>query len=218
MTKAKITVGVLEDDDVMRDYIQHVLSSDNDFELVFSVPTIRQALDEIEAERIPDICLVDLQLPDGIGTEFVEKLSKTTESKALILTVLGDRVSVMAGVESGAQGYLLKDSAPEMILQHIRDALKGANPMSAQATTHLLSMVKEHQARKVPVQKSILTERETEILTLFAKGMSYGETAEMLSISSHTVRDYVKSIYRKLDVNSKNEAVFEAVQMGWIDF
>jgi len=217
MTQTPVTVGVLEDDDVMRCYLQHILAEDEGFTLSFASATLAEARAELNAGNPPDICLVDLQLPDGSGADFVKTLAATGRSKALILTVLGDRVSVIKGIEAGADGYLLKDSHPELILQHIRDTLAGASPMSAQAASHLLAMVRDQQTRQAPLEENILTERETEILGLFAKGMSYDEAAQLLELSPHTVRDYVKSIYRKLNVRSKSEAVFEAVHMGWID-
>lgn len=212
-----VKVGILEDDQLMADYLRSVLIPANGVHLAFCAPTIRDAFAALKQTPDVDLCLVDLQLPDGIGTEFVKHLTSKTEAKALILTVLGDKVSVMAGLESGAHGYLLKDSAPDQILRHIEEVIKGANPMSAQASTHLLSLVKESQSRDARRKLSVLTDRETEILTFFAKGMSYRETAAALNLSTHTVSDYVKSIYRKLGVNSRNEAVFEAMQMGWID-
>ena len=212
-----IRIGVLEDDGVMREYLRHTIAGEDGFELAFAAASLAEAREALQAGPAPDICLVDLQLPDGTGTEFVEALSANGHSKALILTVLGDRVSVMKSIESGADGYLLKDSQPELIVQHIRDTLNGASPMSAQAASHLLALVREQKDAKTPLEKSILTDRETEILALFAKGLSYDEAAQLMGISPHTVRDYVKSIYRKLDVRSKSEAVFEAVHMGWID-
>ena len=217
MTQTPVTVGVLEDDDVMQCYLQRTLAQHAGFTLAFAASTLAEALTALKAGAAPDICLVDLQLPDGSGADFVKALAAKGHSKALILTVLGDRVSVIKGIEAGADGYLLKDSQPELIVQHIRDTLAGASPMSAQAASHVLAIVRDKQTRQAPLEDSILTERETEILVLFAKGLSYDETAQLMELSPHTVRDYVKSIYRKMNVRSKSEAVFEAVHMGWID-
>lgn len=217
MTSDSILIGVLEDDAVMRDYLRHTIAQEDGFELAFAAASLAEAHTALQTGAAPDICLVDLQLPDGTGTEFVEALSSRGPCKALILTVLGDRVSVMKSIESGADGYLLKDSQPELIVQHIRDTIRGASPMSAQAASHLLALVREQKESKAPLEKSVLTDRETEILGLFAKGLSYDEAAQLMGISPHTVRDHVKSIYRKMDVRSKSEAVFEAVHMGWIN-
>ena len=209
-------IGILEDDPDMRNYLQFILSESPEMSVAFSEETVSGAQKQLKANVPVDICLVDLQLPDGNGADFVKELVAKTSSKALILTVLGDRTSVLAALEAGAHGYLLKDTAPEQITKHIKDTLAGANPISSQAATHLLRLFQDKTSADEGT-KSTLTPRETEILTLFAKGLSYKEAAETLEISPHTVSDYVKSIYGKLSVHSRNEAVFEALQLGWID-
>lgn len=214
-----MNIGILEDDPDMRSYLAYILEKEDSVNIVFKAERLEQARQALSEGAKPDLCLVDLDLPDGNGAEFVSYLSEKTDCKALILTVLGDKVSVMSGFSSGAHGYLLKDSEPDDIMRHIKDTLAGANPVSAQVSKHLLDHYLGHQASsKTETKTSIsqLTKRETEILTLFAKGMSYKETARVLEISTNTVSDYVKSIYGKLYVNSRNEAVFEALQMGWI--
>jgi DNA-binding NarL/FixJ family response regulator len=185
-----------------------------DIDLAFCVPTLAEAISVTPNDL--DLCLIDLQLPDGNGTEFVTHLSKTSRAKALILTVLADKVSVMAAIRSGAHGYLLKDSEPHQILRHIKDTLKGETPVSGRAITHMMAALRDEPQPEIPNEKSELSEREAEILTLFAKGMSYKETSEMLNISTHTVGTHAKSIYSKLEVNSRNEAIFEALKLRWI--
>jgi len=214
-----LKIGIVEDDADMQDYLSHILSAQKDVEILFLASTLSEANAALASGPLPDLCLVDLDLPDGTGADFVSHISQETSCKALILTVLGDKVSVMSGFSSGAHGYLLKDSEPEHIMRHIKDTLAGANPISAQVSKHLLEYYLGQSTTETVTKKSPdskLTSRETEILTLFAKGMSYRETAELLEISTNTVNDYVKSIYSKLYVNSRNEAVFEALQMGWI--
>lgn len=214
----KLNVGILEDDAEMRDYLRSIFDDENSIEIQFSCATVKAAESALASTSRLDICLVDLQLPDGNGADFVKHMLKNSKAKALILTVLGDRTSVLAALEAGAHGYLLKDTAPEQIIQNIQDTVNGANPISPQAATHLLDLFKT-QNTPAQSEKSIstLTQRETDILTMFAKGLSYRETAEALNLSPHTVSDYVKNIYGKLSVHSRNEAVFEALQMGWIE-
>lgn len=215
---APFRIGILEDDRDMQAYLQYALSEADGMETAFCCATLFDALAYLDQDGAPDLCLVDLDLPDGSGATFVSHLTSQTQAKALILTVLGDKVSVMSGFSSGAHGYLLKDAAPEQIVHHIRETLSGANPISAQVSKHLLEHYMRHQETDAGEDEtpSKLTARESEILTLFAKGMSYKETATTLNISTNTVNDFVKSIYSKLYVNSRNEAVFEALQMGWI--
>ena len=225
MTASVISVGILEDDDILRDYIVSIIEAETALQLRFAATTVAEAMQALDEGLVPDVCLVDLQLPDGSGTELVERLTKEGRSKALTLTMRGDRHSVQAALESGANGYLLKDSEPEMIIRHIRETACGAAPMSAQVTPHLLSMIRNKDVKPPapadtkagePGQDTPLTQRETELLTLFAKGLSQIEAAELMDISPNTVRHYSKAIHRKLNVKSKSEAVFEAIQMGWI--
>jgi len=164
--------------------------------------------------------LVDLQLPDGNGLDFIADLKTHTDAKLLILTVLGDKVSVLTALQAGADGYLLKDTRPNQIRKSIRATMAGENPISPAAATHLLDMFNTQSqilTKETPdTSEASLTDREVDILTMFSRGLSYKETADALNISNHTVGDHVKSIYRKLSVHSRSEAIFEAVQSGWI--
>jgi DNA-binding NarL/FixJ family response regulator len=213
-------VGIVEDNFNMRAHFSRVVERALGLDLVFAAETLAEAK-AMSGEKALDICLVDLQLPDGSGLEFVAHLRDHTDAKALILTVLGDKVSVLAGLQAGAQGYLLKDTTPAQIEHAIQSAMAGANPISPQAATHLLSILNVPKVRATPQvpkdKENQITEREKDVLTMFSRGLSYQETADVLNISLNTVREYTKTIYRKLKVHSRNEAIFEAVQNNWID-
>lgn len=213
-----VRIGILEDDPDMRAYLSTVIEADPHMQIAFCCSSLHAAFGHLRNASAPDLCLVDLDLPDGRGSDFVAKLTQTSEAKALILTVLGDRESVMTGFSAGAHGYLLKDTEPPQIVQHMQDTIAGASPISAQVSTYLLDHYLKNQARTPDTSDAAeaLTPREIDVLTLFAKGLSYRETAETLGISAHTVNDYVKSVYSKLSVNSRHEAVYEAMQLGWI--
>jgi len=212
-----IKIGILEDDEDMRAYLTMLLEQTPDMDVVYACESIQEAHAAAE-EFKADLCLVDLQLPDGNGVEFIKSLKSNSDTKALILTILGDKASVLIAFEAGANGYLLKDTPPEQIRRDIRAVINGANPISPQAATHLLTLLRTPQSDIVESQKAdVLTSREKDVLIMFSRGLSYKETAATLEISPHTVSDYVKSIYRKLSVHSRNEAIFEAVQNGWLD-
>jgi len=212
-----IKVGILEDDEDMRVYLAHLLKQTQDMEVVFACETVAAAIAAAKAKR-PDLCLVDIQLPDGSGLELVKVLKSTSNTKALILTVLGDKASVMLAFEAGANGYLLKDTPPEQVRRDIRAVISGGNPISPQAATHLIGLLQNPKpTQNAQNSENVLTDREKDVLIMFSRGLSYKETAKTLEISTHTVSDYVKSIYRKLSVHSRNEAIFEAVQNGWLD-
>lgn len=217
MTDKSIRIGVLEDDPDMRGYLATLIKGEPDMELVFASGLLAEARKELVRD-VPDLCLVDIRLPDGSGLDFLTEAMRRG-SRALILTVLGDRSSVLLAFELGANGYLLKDTAPDQIKANIRAVIKGGVPISPQAAAHVLAlstgMTKTGNAAQGT--ESLLTARESEVLNLFARGLSYRETAETLDLSIYTVSDHVKAIYAKLGVHSRNEAVYEAVQNGWLE-
>jgi DNA-binding NarL/FixJ family response regulator len=211
-----IRVAILEDDAPTRVYLDNLFAVESGFEIVFAADTIEAAHAAMAGQKV-DVALIDVRLPDGNGLEFIAPLAAETGGKALILTVLGDRASVLLAFEFGASGYLLKDTPPAQIIRDIRALVEGGCPISPQAAAHLLTLVRpENNKAEIPPE-NILTDRECDVLTMFAKGLSYREAAETLGISVHTIGDYVKSIYSKMEVRSRSEAVFEAVQNGWLD-
>jgi len=210
-----IKIGILEDDHGLRAHLSDALAKNVDFNLVFAVGTLTEALKHIETVQI-DLCLVDICLPDGTGLEFVAHLKENSAAKILILTVLGDRVSVLNALSSGADGYLLKDAATDQIARYVKSVVAGETPISPQAATHLLQYFKRIKTDKnnVQIADHDLTRREMEVLNLFARGHSYKETAATLGVTMNTVGTHVKTIYRKLRVNSRSAAVYKAGKLG----
>lgn len=210
------SIGILEDDDVLRHYLATIIESADGFEVAFTSARISDAL-EASNKRWVDACLVDLDLPDGSGIEFTKELKSRGSAKILILTVLADRKSVLTALKAGADGYLLKDSQPYDIVASLESVLAGETPISPQAAKFLLKTFTE-VSNAVSMDRSsrleALTERERDTLVMFERGLSYKETAEALGVSHNTVRTHVKSIYSKLNVSSRNEALFEARQEG----
>ncbi len=213
----RISLGILEDDEPTRSYLESHLGTEPDFDLLFSCGLKAEALAALE-HKTPDIVLVDIRLPDGTGLDFVREFRAKGTGRALILTVLGDRTTVLLAFECGASGYLLKDTPVEQIARDIRSLVAGGTPISALAATHLLTMLNA-APRQSPreVVEPLLTRRELDVLTMFSRGLTYRQTAETLGMSAYTVSDHVKSIYSKMAVHSRNEAVFEAVQNGWLE-
>jgi DNA-binding NarL/FixJ family response regulator len=211
-----IRVAILEDDTPTREFLQDLFVREDGFELVFAADCVGDAQNAMLEQKI-DVALIDIRLPDGNGLEFIAPFVAETGGKALILTVLGDRASVLLAFEFGASGYLLKDTHPEQIIRDIRALIEGGSPISPQAAAHLLSLVTPGGSKPGSQPENILTTRECDVLAMFAKGLSYREAAGTLGISVHTIGDHVKSIYGKMEVRSRSEAVFEAVQNGWLD-
>lgn len=209
-------IGVLEDSIPVRDHFEYILGTAEDL-CHSGTATCLAELPDLIASK-PDLILTDLGLPDGSGLDHIPAI-KAAGIKSLVITAFGDRETVVKALSAGADGYLLKDSPTEQVLGGIRVTLEGGAPISAAAAIFLLERLRDPapapDARKPnspPLEK--LTPRETELLTLFSRGHSYKSAARELGISPLTVGDHVKAIYRKLEVNSRSEAVFTAVQRG----
>lgn len=211
---APIRIGIVEDDPDLRQWLAEVIGEDVEMEVAFQAGTLAEAKSACRAAPA-DLCLIDIRLPDGSGLDLIPCLKQGDETKSLILTVLGDRVSVLLALHAGADGYLLKDTPPGQLRRSIAQTLAGETPLSPQAATYLLQMWKASEPPQPGHGESgELTPREIDVLKLFSRGLSYREAAEVLDISRHTIGDHVKAIHQKLEVHSRAEAIFEARQLG----
>lgn len=170
-------------------------------------------------ERTPRVLLTDLQLPDGHGVDLIrETRQRCPDTEIMVISILGDEESVIAAITVGATGYILKDAFPTDIAATVRELVAGHSPISASIARFI---VRRTQATAEPppgppLNTARLTPREIDILWGIAKGFSYAEIADHLSMSRQTVPGHIKSIYRKLEVHTRGEAVFEALQQGLI--
>lgn len=210
-------VAVVEDDAVLRDALRNTLVAVPGVAVVGTAENLASAL--ALCSMRPNVFLVDLALPDGSGFELLSHLSRTLpDCKALVLSVFGDVERVVRAIELGADGYLLKGASLEETAKAIEIVAAGGAPLSPAVAAHVLRRVKAagslKQARS-PLALA-LTPRELATLEALAKGLSLKEVAAALGISHHTVGDHVKAVYRKLQVSSRGEAVYEAAQQGLI--
>jgi DNA-binding NarL/FixJ family response regulator len=205
-------VAIIEDDPLVRGFLADVIAASSDHALVGTAATIAAATALLS--RNVDVYLLDLGLPDGSGIDFIPQIRRAGDAKIVVLTSFGDKDTVVQTIEAGADGYLLKDSTTAAILEAVQAAMEGGAPISAAAAVHLLERLRAPAKENAADDMPTLSARETELLQLFAKGYSYKETARLLSISPLTVGNHVRSIYRKLDVHSRSEAVYEALQSG----
>ncbi|MEO8247774.1 MAG: response regulator transcription factor [Burkholderiales bacterium] len=220
------SVLVVEDDpEFMRRFSEAVLA-DPGLQLAGMVSSGRAAIAMLDAQP-PDAMLVDLGLPDINGVEVIRHASTHHPNcDVMVVTMFGDDEHVTASIEAGATGYLLKDTSAERIAASIHELLEGGAPISPSIARRVLARFKvdlladlERSAtpsRPMPLAPagSLLTQRETEILRMTAKGFGFETIGELLDISPHTVVTHVKKIYRKLAVHSRGEAVYEARQLG----
>lgn len=210
------SVLIVEDDPATRRRLEAVVASVPSLRWTRSAGSAREAREALR--ETPDVMLVDLDLPDGSGIDLIrEARASASRTHAMVITVFADEQHVMAAIEAGAQGYLLKDGSADYIGRSIADLLAGGSPISPPIARHLLQRFQQEPPAAAPDEPSLLTAREREILNLVAKGFSVPEISELLQISDHTVTTHVRHIYRKLEVSSRSQAIFEAVNLGLID-
>jgi DNA-binding NarL/FixJ family response regulator len=208
-------VLIVEDEQRTRQRLSAVIEAAPGFQLIAAVGSL-QAAQQAVAARVPDVVLLDLGLPDGNGVSFIHHLRhQKMSSEVLVISVMGDERSVLGAIESGAGGYLLKDSSDRDVIAAIEQLCEGGAPLSPAIAVHLMRRL---QAPASPVRDSgvQLSEREIELLRLIAKGLSYDEVGRTMGLRYNTVASYAKELYRKLQVHSRSEAIFEASQLGLV--
>lgn len=211
------SVLVVEDDRNTREYIAHALDTEDDRYTVSTAGSLEAGFESLRRDP-PDVILVDLGLPDGNGIELIRRAREiSADVHVLVITVFGDEATVIGAIEAGAHGYILKSEAPEDLRLSVDQVLAGGAPISPGIASHLLRRFTElHPTREKSKADSILTDRERVVLDLIVKGLPYQEAAAALGITRNTVASHVKSIYRKLEVGSRGEAVFEALSRGLV--
>jgi DNA-binding NarL/FixJ family response regulator len=162
------------------------------------------------------LALIDLGLPDGSGVDVVAALQKSQpEAQSVIVTIHDDDEHLFPALQAGAFGYILKEQARELIIEQLQRISSGEPPLSPSIARRVIA----YFAAQAKPQESLmphvqLTERESEVLLRVAKGFTLPEIGVQLSLSRHTIADYVKQIYRKLNVSSRAEAALEAQRLG----
>ena len=213
------SVLLLEDDPVTRQRLAGIVQRAPNLELAAACADLASALERLESSPAPDVLLVDLQLPDGSGIDLIRAARRRTpHAESMVISVFGAEAPVVAAIEAGAPGYLLKDARAAEFVAALERLRAGESPISSAIARHLLKRFRSASPDSAPDSPpaSLLTRRENDVLQLIAKGLPYQRIAETLDLSPHTVTSHVKQIYRKLAVNSRGEAVFEALQLGLI--
>jgi DNA-binding NarL/FixJ family response regulator len=209
-TQKTVRTAIVEDEPELRKMIVSLLQADPEYSVVAEFAEGKAAIAAIPRLE-PDIVLVDIGLPDMSGIDVIRDVkARRPECNVLVVTTFGDEKTVTAALEGGADGYLLKGTPLEELRRDIRALRVGGSPLSPMIARTLLNRLQTNVEKPKPGQEAILTRREHEILDMIAKGFSYTETSKICGISTATVHSHLKSVYRKLEVHSKTEAVYEA--------
>lgn len=200
-----IKVAIVEDDEGIRASLAALIRRDSTLRLSGDYPDAETALKEIP-KHPPQVVLMDINLPRMNGVECVRQLKTALPVvQFLMLTVYEDNDSLFNSLKAGASGYLLKRTASARLLDAIQDVHAGGSPMSPQLARRVVQFFS--QPVKGDSSVSRLTPGERDFLDQLANGYAYKEIAERLNISIDTVRSYVRTVYEKLHVHSRTEAV-----------
>jgi DNA-binding NarL/FixJ family response regulator len=200
----QIKVAIVDDDEGIRTSLATLIRRATTFKLTGDYPDAETALKEIPRNP-PDVALMDINLPGIKGPECVRQLKAQLPAvQFLMLTVYEDSESLFNSLKAGASGYLLKRTASARLLEAIRDVHAGGSPMTPQLARRVVQFfTKPAEAASV----ASLTPGEKEFLDQLANGYAYKEIADRMKISIDTVRSYVRTVYEKLHVHSRTEAV-----------
>ena len=204
-------VAIVEDNAGICEQLTRVIARDPNLVAVCTCRNAGAAFLRIPSAQ-PDVIIMDIHLPDGSGIDCTARLKRQLpETQIIMFTVSDETDQIVKALEAGASGYILKDTAPTEILAAIRDVLTHGAPMSREVARKLIESFRRPStpAAGSSVVSSVepLTPREVEILQLLAEGLLYKEIGARLSITIDTVSSHLKSIYRKLHVRSRTEAV-----------
>jgi DNA-binding NarL/FixJ family response regulator len=237
-TLEPLTVALVEDDPGMRQRLVGAIQASDGLDLRYQGDSCVQVVEWLGQHAV-DVLLVDLGLPDGSGVDVIRAARRLQpRCDVMVVTMFADEVNMLQAFAAGARGYLIKDGTEQDVARHVRNLRAGGSPMSPMIARRLLQLWNqssdEDAASKAPTSIAApaseapgatptttanpaidpLTARERDVLALVARGFPYDEVAQQLGLQVSTVRTHVRSIYGKLDVHNKAEAVFEARALG----
>jgi DNA-binding NarL/FixJ family response regulator len=217
------TILLLEDLPEIRAWLRALVMQVFPGSTVVESARVHDALQQVTAHRF-DLAMIDLGLPDGSGVKVVQALRESQpDAQSVVVTIHDDDDHLFPALQAGAYGYLLKEQPREQLMEHLQRISQGEPPLSPSIARRMISYFSAQAnkpiAQPYPTADTLmpnvqLTEREREVLLRVAKGFTLPEIGVQLGLSRHTIADYVKQIYRKLNVSSRAEAALEAQRLG----
>lgn len=201
----KIRIAIVEDSEGTRSSLASLLERTEDLQIVGSYPDAESALAKLPSQS-PDVVLMDIQLPRMNGADCVRQMKATLpKTQFIMLTVYADDEWLFASLLAGANGYLLKRTLPSKLLEAIRDVRAGGSPMTPEIARRVVQFFRSQSMNQDDLGK--LTPREKQVLDQLAQGFRYKEISGNLNLSMDTIRTHIRSIYDKLRVHSRTEAL-----------
>ncbi len=214
--KTKTRVLVADDHPLIRQGLAQVLEMEEDIEIVGEAGNGRECVEKARAVR-PDVVLVDINMPVMNGLEASRAIKEALpEVGVLILTIHDADEYLLEAVRNGVDGYVLKDVDPAVLVQAIRSVKAGRGYLHPSLGVRLMHGVRRQQGTREERAEDVLTAREVEVLHLLAEGVSNRDIAERLFISEKTVKNHTNSIFRKMGVSDRTQAVLQAIKKGWV--
>jgi DNA-binding NarL/FixJ family response regulator len=210
----EIRILIVDDHPVVREGIGSMLKKEPDFKVVGEASNGLEAIEQAR-ELLPDVVLMDLRMPEMDGVEAISRIkAEKPEVKFIILTTYSDDEYIFKGIAAGARAYLLKDAPRDELFKAIRMVSRGESLIQPVVASRVLDKLAE-LSRKTPAAET-LSDREIEVLRLMAGGQSNKDIADHLSITQSTVKTHITSIFQKLNVTTRTEAVTNALKKGII--
>ncbi len=207
---ARTQVLLVEDDRVAREGLRALIDGTPGFRCVAACGSVEETLRARPSDP-PDVILLDVELPGISGSEGVRPIRERFPAAAVVmLTVYEEPERVFESICNGASGYLLKKTPPARLLEAVREVHAGGAPMSPEIARQVVRLFQK--TGPPPKLEQHPTPQETRLLALLAEGYSYQAAADRLGVSVNTIRNYIRSIYEKLHVHSKSEAVSKALK------
>lgn len=213
---------IVEDLPEIRDWLAQVAEAAFPGVAVTRAARVDEALSRV-TERGYDLALIDLGLPDGSGIDVVGALRQRQPTAVpVVVTIYDDDDHLFPALQAGAFGYLLKEQPKDALVAQLLRMTQGEPPLSPPIARRVLSYFAGEAQRRQSLVRQVedqvrLTERETEVLQRVAKGYTLPEIAQQFGLSRHTIADYIKQVYRKLNVSSRAEAALEAARRGLVN-
>jgi len=199
-----ISICIIEDIPEIQKGLECIIESDERFILLKCFSNAEEAINELPG-LAPNIVIADINLPGRSGIDCVQTIKATApEIQFIMFTIYDDNDQVFEAIKAGANGYILKNTPPEKILESLIDLSEGGSPMTAKIARKVIANMQKSDATTYIEE---LTQRENEVLALLSKGFLYKEIAERLGISASTVKSHLSHIYQRLQVQNKTEAI-----------
>jgi NarL family two-component system response regulator LiaR len=214
----KISVVIADDHELFRQGTRNLISKEKDIEVVGEAGDGKEAVELVE-KLCPDILLMDIAMPVINGIEATRQIkAKHVSTAVIVLTAYDNDKYIIALLEAGAAGYLLKNVSGKELIHAIRSVFAGESVLHPVIAKKVFSHFVPDRNEKTQVEQEIeLSERETEILRFAARGLSNQNIAESVYLSRRTVQTHLANIFRKMDVSSRTEAVLQAIKTGLIN-